>query len=189
MHRHFGGIGSAAVIALALLTAGCALVPTSRFCLRVNAGDDKAYTGKAGQTWQAGKEYIRGGGFGFVGGSTVDRGTDMAIEGTAEARIYQTEHYEMSGFKAEVPNGKYTVRLHFAETYDGITGAGERVFDVTLQDKEVLRDFDVFKTAGGSQKAVVKEFRGVAVNDGVLSIGFAQKVQLPEINGIEIIAE
>jgi len=32
--------------------------------------------------------------------------------------ICRTEHYAMSTFTQDLPNGKYTVRLHFAETND-----------------------------------------------------------------------
>jgi hypothetical protein len=95
----------------------------------------------------------------------------------------------MDAFVAEVPNGKYTVRLHFAETYDNIDQDGPRVFDVTIQKKALLSDFDVQKAAGGAQKALVKEFKGVNVTDGVLEIGFVAKQQQPEINGIEILGE
>jgi hypothetical protein len=37
------------------------------------------------------------------------KGRELAIAGTQDPRIYQTEHYSMDGFTAEVPNGKYTV--------------------------------------------------------------------------------
>ena len=166
-----------------------ALIAAEKFALRVNAGSEKEYKDKAGNDWKPAKEYIKGSGYGFVGGNVADRGADMKIEGTKDARIYQTEEYGMEAFKAEVPNGKYTVRLHFAETYDGITAAGGRVFGVKVQGKEVLKDFDVFKTAGGLQKAIVKEFKDVEVTTGVLTVSFETKEQAPEINGIEIIAE
>jgi hypothetical protein len=174
---------------LVLLACTVATYAAEKFALRVNAGDQQPYKDKAGQVWQAGKEYKKGGGFGFLGGGIVDRGTEMKIAGTENPRIYQTEHYGMDGFKAEVPNGKYTVRLHFAETYEDIGNDGPRVFDVKLQGQLVLKDFDVQKTAGVVQKAVVKEFKGVAVKDGLLALEFIQKQQSPEINGIEILAE
>ena len=183
MKRYTGWVG---MVLLAVVTT---LWATDKFALRVNAGADKDCTDKAGNTWKAGKEYVKDGGYGFMGGSTVDRGVDMQIAGTQDARIYQTEHYGMDGFKAEVPKGKYTVRLHFAETYDGIAGDGERVFTVKLQGKEVLKDFDPRKVAGANQKAVVKEFKGVEATDGLIEIGFERQTQEPEINGIEIIAE
>lgn len=177
------------LVGMMAFAVSTSLSAADKFALRVNAGDEKDYTDKAGNVWKAGKEYAKGEGYGFVYGSIVDRGTDMKIEGTKDARIYQTEHYSMDSFKAEVPNGKYTVRLHFAETYEGITADGERVFTVKIQGKEVLKDFDVRKTAGASQKVVVKEFKGIKVSDGLLDIVFTIQEQNPEINGIEIIAQ
>jgi hypothetical protein len=161
-----------------------------KFVLRVNAGTTQAYTDKAGHVWQGEKEYVNGGGFGFVGGLAVERAADLKIEGTADPRIYQTEHYSMTAFKAEAPNGRYAVRLHFAETNPGISKkAGGRVFDVTIQGKVVLSDFEVLKAAGAAQKALVQEFKGIEVTNGILEIGFVAKAQNPEINGIEILSE
>jgi len=59
-----------------------------------------------------------------------------------------------------------TVRLHFAEM-DAME-AGQRVFDVALQSKTVLRNFDVVKEAGGRNAALVKEFAGVKASDRIL---------------------
>lgn len=157
--------------------------------LRVNAGDPKPYKDRAGNVWQPDKEYKKGGGYGFVGGDTIDRGADMVIAGTNDPKIYQTEHWSMDSFIAEVPNGKYTVRMHFAETYEGIDSEGPRVYDVKLQGAVVLKDFDIQKIAGGVQKALVREFKGITVSNGILQIDFVSKLQNPEINGIEILAE
>ncbi len=60
----------------------------------------------------------------------------------------------------------FAVCLHFAEIDD--VEAGERMFDVALQGKTVLRDFDVSKQAGGRNIALVKEFRGVKASNQVL---------------------
>jgi len=183
-------------LAASVLFAGCAAKQgapgkpaAAKLALRVNAGATEAYTDKAGNVWQPEKAYQKGGGFGFVEGLTVDRGADVKIADTNDPRIFQTEHYSMTGFVAEVPNGKYTVRLHFAETYPEIATDGPRVFDVTIQGKSVLPGLDVSKAAGAVQKALVKEFKGIEVADGTLKIEFAAKQQNSEINGIEIIAE
>ncbi|RPI23514.1 MAG: hypothetical protein EHM61_19570 [Acidobacteria bacterium] len=157
--------------------------------VRVNAGASAPYTDKAGNTWQADKAYTKGNGFGFVGGDTVDRGSDVKIEGTADPRIYQTEHYAMDSFVAEVPNGTYTVRLHFAETYEDITFDGPRVFDVKIQGAEAVKDLDIAKAAGALKKAFVQETKGVQVSDGLLKIQFVSKQQNPAINGVEIVSE
>jgi hypothetical protein len=87
-----------------------------------------------------------------------------------------------------IPNGKYTVHLHFGESYEGITGVGQRVFSVTINDKTVLKDFDPYKDAGFG-KPIVKKFKGIDVTNGKLTIGFIPNVENPEINGIEIFSE
>jgi hypothetical protein len=82
------------------------------------------------------------------------------------------------------------VRLHFAETNPKLSKTpGGRVFEVAIQGKVVLPDFEVLKAAGAGYKAAVKEFKGIEVTNGLLDIGFAAKVQNPEINGIEILGE
>ncbi len=179
---------SVVLVLVSVIVVGAALAQ-GKFALRVNAGDPSAYTDKAGNAWKPDKDYTKGAPYGFVGGDVIDRGTSMKIEGTDDPKIYQTERYSMDRFVAQVPNGKYTVRLHFAETYDGIDTDGPRVFDVKIQGQTVLTDFDVSKAAGKVQKALVKEYKGIAVTGGSMDITFVAKQQNPEINGIEIIAE
>ena len=95
----------------------------------------------------------------------------------------------MSAWSYAVANGTYTVRLHFAETYSGVDGPGQRVFNVTLNGSQVLTGFDVYGQAGGRNSAVAKTFT-TSVSNGQMSLTFAQNVgtQPPEINGIELIA-
>ena len=56
----------------------------------------------------------------------------------------------MDAFSCKIPNGKYIANLYFAETYDGITGPGERVFSFNVQGHE-FKDFDVWVKAGGTE--------------------------------------
>jgi len=56
---------------------------------------------------------------------------------------------------------KYTVRLVFAEL--AYARPGQRVFDVSLQGKRVLKRLDVVTAAGGINRTLVQEFRAVAV--------------------------
>ncbi|KAK2352003.1 putative leucine-rich repeat receptor serine/threonine-protein kinase [Trifolium repens] len=66
-------------------------------------------------------------------------------------------------------NGNYTVNLHFAEimfsddkTFSSI---GRRVFDIYIQRKLVVKDFDIVKEAGGVGKEIIKKFTaGVTSN-------------------------
>ena len=77
----------------------------------------------------------------------------------------------------------YTVRLIFAEV-EG-KAIGERVFDVALQGKTVLENFDVRKAAGACDQVVVKEFKGINVGTN-LSVTFSAKSGESIICGVEV---
>jgi hypothetical protein len=91
----------------------------------------------------------------------------------------------MTSFTWPLPNGKYTVKLHFCETYEGITGPGQRIFSFNVQGRD-FKDFDVFVKAGGPLRAYV-ETVPVEITNGKLDITFTANVENPQINGIEII--
>jgi hypothetical protein len=59
----------------------------------------------------------------------------------------------------------YTVKLHFAEIED--KKPGERLFNVRLQDREVLSGFDIAREAGGADKPIVKSFSKIPVKDAL----------------------
>jgi len=143
---------------------------------RVKAGLATPFKDSSGNVWLPDQ--------GFEGGDTVER-AELAIANTKDQGLYQSEHYSMSSFSCKLPNGKYTAKLHFAETFDGVSGPGERVFSFNVQGHE-FKDFDVFKKAGGSAKAYI-ETVPVEVTDGTFKITFTPNVENPEINAIEII--
>ncbi|CAA7402409.1 unnamed protein product [Spirodela intermedia] len=71
--------------------------------------------------------------------------------------------------------GNYTVKLHFAEivfTSGPIFGSlGRRVFDVSIQGKKVLRDFNIVEAANGAGKEVIRNFTAL-VEGGTLEVHF-----------------
>jgi endoglucanase len=144
--------------------------------IRINAGASSTITDADGHLWLADE--------GFTGGDTIDRGT-ISIGNTNNPAMYRTERYSMTGFSRAVPNGKYVVKLHFAETFEEISGPKQRIFSFNVEGKE-FKDFDVCEKAGGPQKAYVETVE-VEVADGKLDIAFTSSVENPEINGIEII--
>src|SRR4029079_1439357 len=89
---------------------------------------------------------------GFADGNTVERAADMAIANTSDPAIYRTERFGVTSFSHPVPNGKYTVKLHFAETSTAVTAAGGRVFSVNVEGKDI-KDLDVIAKAGGAKRA------------------------------------
>lgn len=150
--------------------------PSAATTRRIEAGATANYTDSTGNVWVADT--------GFVGGSTADRG-NIAIANTNNPRIYQTERYGMSGYQLGVANGTYTIKLHFAETYTGITGPGQRVFGVNVEGVQ-LNNIDVFAETGGLNRALVKTLQ-ITVADGQLDLKFAAVTNYPEINGIEVL--
>jgi hypothetical protein len=145
--------------------------------IRIKAGATTAYTDANGNVWLPDQ--------GFVDGDTVERGNDVQIANTQDQAIYRTERYGMSSFSYKLPNGKYIVKLYFAETYEDISGAGQRVFSFNVAGHE-FKDFDVWAKAGGAKRAYV-ETVNVDITNGKLDITFTTNIQSPEINGIEII--
>jgi malectin (di-glucose binding ER protein) len=145
--------------------------------IRIRAGSTEKFIDHEGNEW-LGEE-------GFEGGDTISRDPDMKIENTKDPALYLSEHYSMDSFSRDVPNGKYKVKLHFAETYEGVTGKGERVFSFNVAGKD-FKDFDVFEKAGGVHRAYV-ETVDADIKDGKLKITFTPQIENPEINGIEII--
>lgn len=136
----------------------------------------------AGTNWIAGDKF-------FLDGSVIER-PDIAIvtsTNTGPAAIYQAERYSMSKFSyAPVPNGDYTLKLHFCETFEGITGAGQRVFGYTVKgDGPPVKDFDVFATAGAALKPVIKTVP-ITVTNHTVEVDFAPQVENPQINAMEI---
>jgi alpha-tubulin suppressor-like RCC1 family protein len=153
---------------------GIEIIPNG--AIRVEAGGSANLTDRSGNLWLSDR--------GFSGGSVVDRGA-IAIGNTADPGIYRTERYGMTSFTSNVPSGAYTVKLHFAETYTGITGPGQRVFSVNVEGVAV-GNVDVFAQAGGRNIALVKSVQ-VMVRDGQLNVTFAATTNNVEINGIEIV--
>ena len=145
--------------------------------IRIDAGATAPYTDSNGNVWLPDQ--------GFADGDTVDRGNDVQIANTKDPAIYRTERYGMSAFSYKLPNGKYIVKLHFAETYVNITGSGQRVFSFNVAGQE-FKDFDVWAKAGGARRAYI-ETVNVDITDGKLDISFTSNADSPEINGIEII--
>jgi hypothetical protein len=83
----------------------------------------------------------------------------------------------------------YTVRLYFAENNE--YEIGQRLFDVSIQGKQVLKAFDIVKEAGQANCTVVKEYKGIKIKDD-LKIALTPTDEgeaEPLLCGIEIIAE
>ncbi|HUS47053.1 MAG TPA: PQQ-binding-like beta-propeller repeat protein [Phycisphaerae bacterium] len=80
----------------------------------------------------------------------------------------------------------YTVRLYFNEPEN--LAAGQRVFNVSMQGRGVLTGFDIASAAGGANKTIVRQFRGVGITDDLVLTFTAGRGQAL-LSGVELVAE
>jgi hypothetical protein len=106
----------------------------------------------------------------------------VVLSGTVET-IHRDGHW----LPGRWINGKYTVNLHFAETYEEITAPGLRVFSFNVAGQE-FKDVDLFIQAGGALRAYIQSVN-VDIPNGKLDIQFTPNIENPEINGLEIIPQ
>ena len=129
----------------------------------------------------------------FKGGQTVER--VGAVTGTAHPELYHVERYGNFSYAVPVAPGRYTVTLRFAERYFGTAnsmggGTGSRIFHVFCNGEALLKNLDVFKEAGGADRALEKTFTGVAPNEqGYILLEFKPVVNYALIYAIEVISE
>ena len=129
-------------------------------------------------------EYSTGGQWAGYSGGTIDT---SQVPNPAPQYVYQTNrygtfNYDIPGF---TPGSTYIVDLHFAETY--WTSPGQRQFNVALNGKPVLTNFDIVGAAGAAWRAVVESFLTTADSTGYIHIAFTPgNADQPQINGIEI---
>jgi hypothetical protein len=125
----------------------------------------------------------------FTGGSMINHANTIDVSGVtgpAPAAVYQTARvgnftYTIPGFAA---GSSHTVRLHMCETYH--TGAGQRTFNVSINGTQVLSAFDIFATAGATNKATVQQFTTTANASGQYVIQFTTVLDNSLVSGIEI---
>lgn len=141
----------------------------------LNAGGGE-FTASNGATYQADN---------FGAGNKYS--TTKPIANTVDDTLYNTETWREGGFTYDVAvqDGIYRVELHFAEIFDKIDSAGERVFDLLIEDSLVFDDLDIFEQSGGQYTALTLETM-VAVTDGSLTISTEPGTQNPKIAGFAI---
>lgn len=149
--------------------------PTS---YRLNAGGGDFVDGE-GQQWTGDDTVINAGNA---------ASTQQSVAGIAPAQMITTERYKLPGsnltYDLPLADGRYTVRLHFAEVYSQITGPGQRTFDVSAEGQSLMTAYDIYGDAGFAQ-AVEKVFT-VDVTGGSLELVFSHGVQNPKVCGIEV---
>ena len=120
---------------------------------------------------------------------SLEAGLQYPIADTPYDELYQRETYVTGSpavFSIPVPDGDYTVHLHFVDWYANTSEPGERVFDVDIEGSRVLSDFDIVSEAG-KNTALVKSF-DVTSTGGALTITLTNEVFYAEIAAVEIVS-
>jgi hypothetical protein len=140
------------------------------------------YTDRLGRVWRADR-YFQGG--------SVFESVDHPIFGTPEPRLYQNRREGAFEYAIPVAPGVYEMRLHFAETLYGennVAGGGEasRLFNVHLNGREILHEFDIVSEVGSST-ADIRAFKDVEpASDGKIHLRFEPLANPPILSAIEI---
>lgn len=122
---------------------------------------------------------------------------DLVIRPRTRGPLKRQPHISHGFRPVIVKNSKpatrhYRVALHFAEL--GEAAPGDRVFDIKIQGKTVLPNFDPVRVAGGSRRATVQTFANVEA-DRALDIQFvsepnsANPIRPPILSAVEVLLE
>ncbi|KAK3424527.1 hypothetical protein EUGRSUZ_F01301 [Eucalyptus grandis] len=114
----------------------------------------------------------------YMGNASADYRLDNPFSLTVnDSKFYQTARISPSSLRYYglcLMKGSYKVRLHFAEiqfTNDETSNSlGRRIFDVSIQGNQVLKDFNIAEQAGGVGKGIYRDFNNIYVNGTTLEI-------------------
>jgi len=109
--------------------------------------------------------------------------------------VTKRARYGNFSYAVPVAPGRYTVTLRFAERYFGTaismgSGPGSRIFHVFCNGEALLKNLNVFKEAGGADRALEKTFTGITPNEqGYILLDFKPVLNYAQIYAIEVIPE
>jgi Malectin domain len=152
--------------------------------IRIVAGlTEGEYIDNSGRVWSRDQH--------FYGGAVFSR-PEHLIFGTREQKLFRSGREGNFRYDIPVKPGVYELRLYFAETVFGETGAGgfggeaTRYFDVLVNAQTVIHALDVIGEAGASA-ANIKVLKDVSpAPDGMLHLSFLPLSYIPFLNAVEI---
>jgi hypothetical protein len=145
----------------------------------------QAYTDRNGNLWMPDRYYR--------GGQSVLR-TQLA-RGAEDPELYRGERFGNLTYVIPVAPGSYSVTLKFSEAWFGPGkpaggGVGSRRFDVLANSQLLAHNFDIFKEAGGPERALDHTFRNLHPNaQGKLVLSLVPVDNYACVNAIQVIDE
>ncbi|MDD8026249.1 MAG: malectin domain-containing carbohydrate-binding protein [Acidobacteriota bacterium] len=107
----------------------------------------------------------------LYGWTSPDIDPAMEIEDTDDDQLFRSESWgdadNLEFVFDGLPKGQARITLRFAEVT--LSGPGKRVFDVAVNGRTVLKDFDIAAAAGGVRKAIDRVF-DIPAPDGVVRV-------------------
>lgn len=171
--------------------------PGYNYLYRINCGGPD-YTDENGNVWSADKALTNKSGSsnlppqGALRGASSwtnnfsempatfasQRRTFSPIKGTKDWPLFQSFRYgkHQLAYKFPLPDGEYLVELYFTEPWlsvgGGLNARNMRLFDVSINQKIGLKDFDIWKEAGTNN--AIKKVVTAKVTGGTMIIEFPQ---------------
>ncbi|MEM7510705.1 MAG: malectin domain-containing carbohydrate-binding protein, partial [Bacteroidota bacterium] len=145
------------------------------YAIRINAGGED-YTHSSGSTFSS-DAFHDAASSAFINSAT--------ISGTADVQLYQSERIgkEIS-YQIPVEDGEYDMYLHFVETF--WTEADRRIIHADVEGQVLFQGYDIFAEAG-KNKAIVRSFKGILVEDGVFNFRLYAAKNVATISAIELV--
>lgn len=154
---------------------------------RISGGNPANVTDCSGNVWLMDAPYHFGG-FGYSGG--MGGYLDNSISGVCSSAqsLYQRERYSTSGngfdYEFDCPEGIYEIKLLEAETY--WNGPGKREFNVFIQGRPVLTNFDIYAAAGGMNIPISLVFTNAVTNSQLRVLFIPGAADNARVSGVQV---
>jgi Malectin domain len=155
----------------------------SNVLYRVNAAGPALQAVDGGPDWSTDASLVSSSNAADWGGTVP---VDATVPVSTQPDLFATERWGEQDWNFPVPAGRnVTVRLFFANQYDGTAQSGQRVFNVLIDGATKLSNFDIVASAG-NKTGTMRAFPIATDGDGI-DVAFRAVVENPLVNGIEII--
>jgi Malectin domain len=141
--------------------------------LRINAGGAD-YRDSSGLVWLADRDFTGGTAFSSPG----------PIVYTNAEPLFSTQRVGDFTYKVPVKNGLWAVTFKFSELV--FNGAGQRIFDVYLNNVLVSKNYDIVARSGGKRVALNQGI-SLTVTSGYIEVKLASVKEAAVLNGLELI--
>jgi len=169
---------------------------------RISCGDATGFLDPFGREWSADRAWESGAPWGSsswaerfpgVAGDLASIGYTLTpVEGTPFPALYRTYRYgrDQLTYRFATGPGRYHLRLHLVEPWFGVGGGcnckGWRLFDIAVNGSRIEEDLDIWGSAGGDHRALVREYE-IDLDTEILTLHFPfVRVNQALICGIEL---